>query len=255
MAQQLAQALRTSRLTVVVGAAGAGKSTLLAGVLPLLRRRAVDATPSAGDAPRVVVPFPDRRSRDAEGAQRELIHTMDHWDDASLQALQRAVDDGAPGRGHRPAADAMTPGNLADHIDRHGGARLLFVFDHFDELLQAARSRVGLRRLVETWAASVRSPQLRAHFLVMVDERSWPWLHAVCVGLPPSHWSALCLHAPAGQRMLEPMARPQQVAPTLAARRPPAIATRPGKEPRENPSSWALRMKRRRRASAGANRR
>jgi putative ribosome biogenesis GTPase RsgA len=43
LAQQLAQALRASRLTVVVGAAGVGKSTLLSGVLPLLRRRAIDA--------------------------------------------------------------------------------------------------------------------------------------------------------------------------------------------------------------------
>ncbi len=232
MAQQLAQALRASRLTVVVGAAGAGKSTVLAGVLPLLRRRAIDVALSAASAtPGVVVPFPDRRSRGADQAQRELIHSMDRWDDAALQALQRALDDDGPVRGRRPVADAMTPGNLADHIERHGGARLLFVFDHFEELLQAGRSRVGLRRLVDTWAAAVRSPQLRANFLVTVDERSWPWLHAVCVGLPSTHWSALCLHAPSGQRTLEPMARPQQVAPTLAARRLPGIAPRHGKEP------------------------
>ena len=230
LAQQLAQALRASRLTVVVGAAGVGKSTLLSGVLPLLRRRAIDVAPAASAAPGVVVPFPDRRSRGADSAQRERIHTMDQWDDASLQALQRALDDDGPGRGRRAVADAMTPGSLADHIERHGGARLLFVFDHVEELLQAARTRAGHRRLIETWAAAVRSPQLRANFLVAVDERSWPWLHAVCVGLPQGHWSALRLHAPLGKRALEPMARPQAVVRT-PARAPLGIAPRPGKDP------------------------
>ncbi len=229
LAQQLAQALRTSRLTVVVGAAGAGKSTLISSLLPLLRRRALDVASAASAAPGVVLPFPDRRGRGADGAQRERIHTMDHWDDASLQSLQRALDDNAPGRGRRPVADAMTPGSLAAHIERHRGARLLFVFDHFDELLEAARGRAGHRRLIETWAAAVRSPQLRANFLVAVDERSWPWLHAVCVDLPQAHWSALRLHAPFGQRALEPMARPQTVTPALA-RRPLGIAPRPGSE-------------------------
>lgn len=226
MAQQLAQALRTVRLTVVVGAAGAGKSSLFASVMPLLRRRAADMSPAASDG--VVVPFPERRSRTAEGGQRELIHALDRWDDASMQSLQRALDEGGPARGRRALADALTPGNLADHCERHEGARLLFVFDHFEGLLEAGRLRVSHRRLIETWAAAVRSPQLRANFLVAVDERSWPWMHAVCVGLPASHWNALRLYGRMGERTLEPMALARHATPALS-RRPPGITPRPGK--------------------------
>lgn len=183
MAQQLALALRVSRLTVVVGELGAGKTTLLASVLPLLHRRAVDVSRAAA-APGVVVPFPDRRRRGAEGMQRELIRTMDRWDDASLQSLQLALEDDGQGRGRRPIADAMAPARLAAHIERHGGARLLFVFDHFEQLLEGARRRVGQQRFIEAWAAAVRSPQAQVNFLVAVDERLWPWLRALCAGLP-----------------------------------------------------------------------
>jgi len=233
MARQLAQALRSARLTVVVGSAGTDASSLLARVLPLLQRRAIDLSPPTADAaPGVVVPFPDRRALGGgDGTQRERIHTIDHWDDASMQTLQRALDDDLSARARRQLADALTPGNLVTHIERHGGARLLFVFDHFEELLQATRSRVGLRRLVETFAAAARSPQLRANFLVAVDERSWPWMHAVCVGLPQGSWSVLRLHAPIGECVLEPLSHAQATVRTLT--RPPlAVAPRPGKGPK-----------------------
>ena len=157
LARQLADALRTSRLTIVVGAAGAGKSAVLSRVLPLLRRRAIDLSPAASAAPGVVVPFPDRRSRAPGGAQREWIHTMDHWDDASLQALQRTLGDDGSGRGRRPIAEVMAPATLAAHAEHRADARLLFVFDHSEELLSDARTRVGHRRLIETWATAVRS--------------------------------------------------------------------------------------------------
>lgn len=208
MAQQLAQALRVSRLTVVVGEPGAGKTTLLAGVLPLLQRRAVDVSRAAAATPGVVVPFPDRRRRGLDGMQREWIHTVDRWDDASLQSLQLALEDDGHGRGRRPIADAMAPARLAAHIERHGGARLLFVFDHFEQLLEGARRRIGQQRFIEAWAAAVRSPQVQANFLVAVDERLWPWLRALCAGLPDADWGALRLQAQFGQRVLEPMIRP-----------------------------------------------
>jgi hypothetical protein len=231
MARRLAQGLRNARLSVVVGSPGTDASSLLARVLPLLQRRAIDVSISPGAVPGVVVPFPDRRARGSEGAQRERILKIDHWDDASMQTLRRALDDDLSVRARRQLADALTPGNLVAHIERHGGARLLFVFDHFEELLQATRSRVGLRRLVDTWAAAARSPQLRANFLVAVDERAWPWMHAVCVGLPQGSWSAMRLHAPQGECLLEPLTQPQATARTLT--RPPlAVAPRPGKSPR-----------------------
>lgn len=220
LSQQLAQALRGWRLTVVVAAAGADLSALLDSVLPLLRRRAIDNSTDARTAGGVVVPFPDRRQHVEAGAPHERIHTMAHWDDASMQALQRALDEGGPARGRRALADALTPGSLADQAERFDGARLLFVFDHFEELLEAGRIRIGHRRLVETWAAAVRSPQLRANFLVAMDERSWPWLHAVCVGLPQGSWNALRLRAQGAALALEPIDRPLQVPPRLTRTAP-----------------------------------
>lgn len=234
MAQQLAQALRGARVTVVVGAPGTDASTLLTRVVPLLQRRAVDRSSTVDAAAGVVVPFPDRRARGTDAAERERIHTIDHWDEPSMQTLQRALDDDLSERARRQLADALTPGNLVAHIERHGGARLLFVFDHFEELLQATRSRVGLRRLVDTWAAAARSPQLRANFLVALDERAWPWMHAVCVSLPQGSWRALRLHVPQRELVLEPLAQPQATARTTLARAPLTVAPRPGKGPKGN---------------------
>ena len=157
-AQLLVHALRAGRLTVLVGAVGVDKTTLLvARVLPLLRR-----------------------------GVGELLHFVAQWNQAPLDSLLRALaalPAAAPVR--FDLAEAMSPVHLSALSRRHGGARLLFVFDHFELLLQDAMHNASLQRFVDAWSAVVQAPDLNAHFLVAVDERAWLLLQALCASTTP----------------------------------------------------------------------
>ena len=157
-AQLLVHALRAGRLTVLVGAVGVDKTMLLVSrVLPLLRR-----------------------------GVGELLHFVDQWNQAPLDSLLRALaalPAAAPVR--FDLAEAMSPVHLSALSQRHGGARLLFVFDHFELLLQDAMHNAALLRFVDAWPEVVQAPGLNAHFLVAVDERAWLWLQALFANTTP----------------------------------------------------------------------
>ena len=202
-AQLLASALRSGRLTVLVGALGVGKTTLLtAGVLPLLHRRASDEHRRSGGAPQVVVPFPDRRGRVSGRAQGELLRCVDQWNEASLDSLMRSLDE-LPAAAPTDLSGALSPAHLSTLSQQHGGARLLFVFDHFEQLLDGAQRSPERQRFVEAWTAVVRAPRPDAHFLIAVDERVWPRVQGLRARIPRVELRAFRLQARHGERVLE----------------------------------------------------
>lgn len=207
-ARQLTNALRAGRLTLLVGAAKLGKTTLLAaGVLPLLCRRASDL-PQRPGASHVVAPFPDRRSRLRLG-RAELLFYFDQWGGAPLSSVSRALDEllGDPGvkAGNANPAEAMWPERLSTLSRQHGGARILFVFDHFEQLLEAPRERADTQRLVDAWVRAVNTPGLNAHFLVALDDRAWPQLQELGKRIPGFDAQAFRLQAQSGQQRLAPL--------------------------------------------------
>lgn len=176
-AQLLVHALRAGRLTVLVGAVGVDKTMLLVSrVLPLLRR-----------------------------GVGELLHFVDQWNQAPLDSLLRALaalPAAAPVR--FDLAEAMSPVHLSALSQRHGGARLLFVFDHFELLLQDAMHNAALQRFVDAWPEVVQAPGLNAHFLVVVDERAWLWLQALFANTTPEvELRAFRLETRSGRQALE----------------------------------------------------
>ena len=212
-AQLLARALRAGRLTVLAGALGVGKTTLLsAGVLPLLRRRVGDERQQPGGAPRVVVPFPDRRSRVQDRDQGERLYFVDQWNEAPLDSLVRALDEPpAAGRARLDLAEAMSPAHLSALSQRHGGARLLFIFDHFELLLKGEQQNPDLQRFVEAWAAAVQVRDLvDTHFLVAIDEYALPRLQTLGTSIPQAELHAFRLQARSGHRVLESLTDDQQ---------------------------------------------
>lgn len=207
-ARQLASALRAGRLTVLVGAAAMGKTTLLAaGVLPLLRRRTGDLPQRTG-ATHVVAPFPDRRSRLRVG-HAELLFHFDQWGDAPLSSFNRVLGEslGDPGfkAGDADSPEAMWPERLSTLSQRHGGARILFIFDHFEQLLEAPHERADAQSFLEAWLRAVNAPDLNAHFLVALDERAWPQLKELGQRIPGFDAQAFRLQVQSGRRTLVPL--------------------------------------------------
>ncbi len=177
-AQRLADALRAERLTILVSAAGVGKTTLLVdGLLPLLRQRPAEA-----------------------------IYFVDLWSHSQLDSLQRELGDEPTGEQVRLGqAEAMSAPRLSAISQRHGGARLLFVLDHFDWLLAGAEHDPALQRFVDGWATALHAPDLDAHFLIAVDEGAWHRMGALRARIAQVTQEAFALLARPGGRLLEPL--------------------------------------------------
>ena len=182
-AQQLADALRAQRLTILVSAAGVGKTTLLVdGLLPLLRLRPA-----------------------------EVVYFVDLWSPSQLDSLQRELGDEPTGeRVSLGPAEAMSAPRLSAISQRLGGARLLFVLDHFDWLLAGAEHDPALQRFVDAWASALHAPDLDAHFLIAVDERAWQRMGALRARIAQVTQDAFALLARPGGRLLEPLVLDRQ---------------------------------------------
>ncbi len=204
-AQMLARALRTGRFTVLVGALGVGKTRLLVdGLLPLLSRRIGDEPRRPGVAPQVVVPVPDRRSR-APGRDRgELLYFVDQRDGVPSDSPVRArAELPAGAQVHFDLAESISPAHLSALSQQHAGAHLLFVFDHFESVLEGAQHSPDMQRFVDAWAKAVQTPDLNVHFLVALDEHVWLRLLALRANLPDVELRAFHLQTRDGRQVLE----------------------------------------------------
>ena len=179
-AQQLVDALRAGRLTALVGASGLERTAMLAsGVLPLLRRR-VDDHPPRPQARRMGAPVRDRRRAARGSNQAEVVFFFDQWRNSPLASLNRLLDESHAIAGGQTAridpATTTWPTRLWTLGQQYGGARILFVFDHFEQLLGSPKEDANAQQFVEGWVLALQEPGLNANFLVVLDDRAWPRL-------------------------------------------------------------------------------
>lgn len=221
-ARLLVELLRTSRLALLFGQAGSDITALLQlDLMPLMHRRAVDQGASVSVRETgVVVPFQDRRGRDAIRAsqrRREIIVYFDEWTDAPLTSLQARIHlaAGVP----LPAQDAPRT-SLSDTLSAMTGllnATLIILLDRFEQLLKAPADRPGVAEFTDELVEAVNKASLSANFLIALDEASRPELASLRSRIPGFDDFSLKLSGPLCVR---PGATPAQ---ELAALEPSAI--------------------------------
>ena len=220
-ARLLVELLRTSRLALLFGQAGSDKTALLQHVLmPLMRRRAVDQP--ASDLVRatgVVVPFQDRRSRDAIRAsklRREIIVYFDAWTEAPLAALQARIHLAAA----MPSPAATTPRtSLGDTLNTLSGllnATVIILLDRFEQLLNEAPDRPGVAEFTDDLVGAINEPGLAANFLIALDESARPKLTNLRERIPGFDDFSLTLTGPLAPAPVLPGA-PRPAPPTPGA--------------------------------------
>jgi TRAP-type uncharacterized transport system substrate-binding protein len=208
-AQQLADALRAGRLTALVGASGLERTVMLAsGVLPLLRRR-VDDYPPRPEARRMGASVRDRRRAARVSNQAEVVFTFDQWRNSRLASLNRLLDESqaiAGGQTARIDPATTRPTRLWTLGHQYGGARILFVFDHFEQLLESPKEAANAQQFVQGWVRVLQEPGLDANFLVVLDERAWPRLKKLGERIPGfDEMRVFELQARSARQALEPV--------------------------------------------------
>lgn len=181
---------------------------LASGVLPLLRRR-VDDYPPRPEARRMGAPVRDRR-RAARGSNpAEVVLTFDQWRNSRLASLNRLLDESHAIAGDQSARfDPATarPTRLWTLGQQHGGARILFVFDHFEQLLESPKEDANAQQFFEGWVRVLREPGLDANFLVVLDDRAWPRLKKLGERIPGfDEMRVFELQARSARQALEPV--------------------------------------------------
>ena len=225
-ARLLVELLRTSRLALLFGPAGSDKTALLQhDLMPLMRRRAVDQP--ASDLVRetgVVVPFQDRRSRDAIRAskrRREIIVYFDDWTEAPLAALQARIHQAAA----VPLPAATTPRtSLGDTLSALSGllnATVIILLDRFEQLLNGAPDRPGVTDFTDDLVGAINEPGLSANFLIALDEVARPKLATLRKRIPGFDDFSLKLTGPLAPAPVVPGAqRPGPPTPSAIGRLP-----------------------------------
>jgi len=180
-ARLLAELMRTSRLTVLYGETGPGRTALLTdGVVPLLRRRESDTVGKTPREARVVIPFPDRRSRQSgrhSARLAELVVFCDTWSGEPLSGLRKCILEATP---TRAAAIELSGAGLADMLDALGkrhDLQFLIVLDRFEEL-------VGLDvaindPFIHEFCEAVNRVGLCANFLLSLSDDAKPRLEGL----------------------------------------------------------------------------
>ena len=169
-ALRLAGALRTARLTLLRAGPGSDTTPLLTeGLLPLLHRRATDASVVAAptnDA--VLMPFPERRDM-TRPRPAELVVLFEGCGPAPLARLRERIDaamravDVGPGLGLLRLADWLVL------LGSRYNTRLLFVFDRFEDVLMAPPpDRAARDQLLDQLVQSIDS-KAPARFLLAVN--------------------------------------------------------------------------------------
>ncbi len=142
-ALELARALRTERLTLLLGEAGVGKTTLLAaGVLPLLHRRLDDADvePTRPPSP-VVVPFRERRGQ-GRLQRAEILVMLDAGSARSMSGVHDQLLAALRGAGIHHEVERIGLADCVQSLSGRFGVRFLFIFDGFDAALATADGAV-----------------------------------------------------------------------------------------------------------------
>ena len=160
---------------------------LASGVLPLLRRR-FDDHPPRPEARRMGAPVRDRRRPARGSSQAGVVFFFDQWRNSPLASLNRLLDESHAIAGGQSArinpATGTWPTRLWTLGQQYGGARILFVFDHFEQLLESPKEDANAQQFVEGWVQALQEPGLNASFLVVLADRSWPRLQKLCERIP-----------------------------------------------------------------------
>ena len=180
-ARLLAELMRTSRLTVLYGETGPGRTALLTdGVVPLLRRRESDVAGAPTRESRVVIPFPDRRSRlggRVPARLAELVVFFDAWSEQPSTSLRNCILNAAS---TRTPADEASGSGLADMLEAIGkrqDLQFLIVLDRFEELI--ALDATVRERFIDEFCEAVNRVGLCANFLLSISEDAKPRLEGL----------------------------------------------------------------------------
>ncbi len=152
----VASNLVASSLTLLYGPSGVGKSSLLrAGVVPLLRRMAVE-------------------NREEDEGPELFVAVFSSWRDDPVPALLRCIGQCMqPMLGAEPAFDATTPNALLETVRRwcaEVDGDLLIILDQFEEFfLYHERSEDG-DRFADELATMVNETELPVNFLISLRE-------------------------------------------------------------------------------------
>lgn len=185
----LAELLHTSRLALLFGQVGSDKTALLQhDLMPLMRRRTVDQAASAlVRETRVVVPFQERRSRDAIRAskrKREIIVYFDEWTDAPLAALQTRIHQAAAVPAPTHTAHTASLRDTLNVLSGRLNATIIILLDRFEQLLKAPTDRPGSAEFTDELVEAINEESLAANFLIALDEEARPKLASLRSRIP-----------------------------------------------------------------------
>jgi hypothetical protein len=149
-AQVLAGLWRSARMTVLYGESPQATTALLrSGVLPLLRSELAAESP------------------------REVVIDLDDWSQPPLPVLHALLSEAVP----EAAVDAGA--SLAERLrglQERDGVHCLFLFDRFEDFLEAPPDREDLRAFSHEFVQAVNQPGLPANFLIALREEAKPLL-------------------------------------------------------------------------------
>jgi hypothetical protein len=192
-ARVLAELLRGSRITLLLGTRHAAPGAHWAqGLMRQLRRRGADR---GRDDP-VVLPFEDRRQRRVGPIARcdaEVVVFFDDWGGDPLAGLRARLDRSLAVAGW---SGVSTLGPLADTLaglNQQLGARFLFVFDRFEDFLQADAQCEDVRAFAEQWQRTLDDLTVAANFIVGLSDDAEHLLVRLRERLPKidRHWVRL----------------------------------------------------------------
>jgi hypothetical protein len=156
-------------LTLLHGSQDAGTTALLTeGLLPLLHRRAADASVVAprDDEP-VLMPFPERRGR-TRLRPSEIVVLVDSGGDDPLDRLRARVDAALRAADVAPGAEALPLAERLSELGAQFNARFLLVFDGFEELLTASSDLASSDALFDELVGIINSAA-PAHILLAMN--------------------------------------------------------------------------------------
>jgi hypothetical protein len=172
-AELLAGLLRTTRLTLLLGAAGSGKTTLLTG----------GVMPALGSGP--------------DGA-RQFVIVFDTWQQAPLAALGAQIQDALAAKPGAVPCPPLSERSMTDYLTAWSGRlgiSFLIIFDQFEQYLAAPMSQEGVAAFADQFIQAANQPGLPVNFLLSLREDAEPLLarfqdripglYNACVRLPP----------------------------------------------------------------------